>query len=174
MKTEWLSHCGSLWFSWQKRKLLFSLLPSHSNGELLRGAGDTSICRPIVSLFPPLLFSRGDWKILSFISLLLPATAAGWRINAGRTMQLRRSETKEAIWRQHLASPNKEIASAKLRSGRVQEERLLGAGSQSQGGGGMFGPGAVTVFLWILSPCTLHRFRPIRTNRSRGSAAMWS
>lgn len=65
-----------------------------------------------------------DWKILSFISLLLPATGAGWRIHARRTMQLRRFETKEAIWRQHLASLNKETASTKQRSGQLQEVPL--------------------------------------------------
>lgn len=74
------------------------------------------------------------WKILSFISLLLPATGAGWRIHARWTMQLRRFETKETIWRQHLASLNKEIASTKQRSGQLQEAQL-GAGSGSVIGG---------------------------------------
>lgn len=49
-------------------------------------------------------------------------------------MQLRRFETKEAIWRQHLASLNKEIASTQQRSGQLQEAQLW-AGSQSLRGG---------------------------------------
>lgn len=49
-------------------------------------------------------------------------------------MQPRRFETKEAIWRQLLASLNKEIATTKHRSGQLQEKQL-GAGSQSVIGG---------------------------------------
>lgn len=47
----------------------------------------------LIPLFflPPLLLCA-DWKILSFISLLLPATGAGWRFGARGTIQT------EAFW----------------------------------------------------------------------------
>lgn len=91
--------------------------------------GDISIRCQFLFLFSSFFSAAllcADWKILSFISLLLPATGAGWR----RTMQLRRFETKEVIWRQHLASLNKEIASTKQRSGQLHEAQLW-ASSQS-------------------------------------------
>lgn len=69
--------------------------PLYSDDLFLWGMSDISIC---YSFFPasPLLLCA-DWKILSFISLLLPATGAGWRIHARWTMQPRRLETKENL-----------------------------------------------------------------------------
>lgn len=52
----------------------------------------TSVFVANSSIFLPPLLLCADWKILSFISLLLPATGAGWRIGARGTIQT------EAFW----------------------------------------------------------------------------
>ena len=69
---------------------------------------------------------------------------------------------RRRFWRQHLASPNKEIASTKRRSGQVQEAQLW-AGSQSARRGGRVQAGGGFLWLfWTLSTCVLPRFRLIR------------
>lgn len=113
-----------------------------------------------------------DWKILSFISLLLPATGAGSRIHARGTMQLRRFETKEVIRRQHLASLNKEIASTIAEkwstAGGAAQSWLTVSHRRAHAGSGR-----VSVLFQTLSTCSFHRFRLIRENRSQSMPDMW-
>lgn len=119
-------------------------------------------------LWSPSALLCANWKILSFISLLLPATGAGWRIHASQTMRLRRCETKEAIWRQHLASPNKEIASAKLRSGQLQEAELR-AGSQSVRGEHVHAGGGFSIVLDFTSAHSTQ----MQTDKEKAAAAAY-
>lgn len=162
----------------RKRKLHFQKeSPFHSNDLFLRGTGDISICCQFLFLFssfaPPSALLCADWKILSLISLLLPATGAGWRIHARRTMQLRRFWNKggDLTSAPRLAEQRNCIRKAEkwTTAGGVAQSWLTISHKRA-----CAGPGVVPVLFWILPTCALHRFRLIGKNRSYSMSEVWS